>query len=259
MSERNFTALPGGAANAAASAIQKLMSQSQEAAPPGVGSSPKLVHQPGGDVLLQLKHPAFTTFEQLYRRLPREGWFSPRVNPQRPIQFELGSYTVPKDNAVWLTDYSFSVFRPSGIDAGDFQEAERGRFSNQLGFDLTIGNSRPGNIMYQLDPQPVQTDRTAFERVVSSRAPVGEFNRAASNSFASVAGQGTALLPVRRAVQGPPQGPFTFVVGPGRVIALSCVIFRRVRAPISCIQGRIAGFQITNTLSDSILQRLRPR
>jgi len=232
---------------------------SREAGPPGMGPAPEKVHEPGGDVIRRLKHPVFTTFERQWSKLPQEGWFSPNVNPSSPIIFELGSFTVPSDQALWLFDYEFWVARPSGIDAGDFQRAEAGRFSNQMGFDLTIGGNRPSDLMYELDPQPVVLDRSAFEPTVSRVASAGAFNRSAAATFALTAGPGTALLPVRRAVQGPENYPFTFVVGQGRVVALSCVIFNRIRAPLAAVFGRIAGYRLGYTMSEALVNRVRPQ
>ena len=42
----------------------------QQAGPPGFGPEPITVQQPGGDLLSKVQHPAFDTFERLYRVLP---------------------------------------------------------------------------------------------------------------------------------------------------------------------------------------------
>lgn len=236
----------------------------QEAGVPGMGVSPILSHQPGGRVIDQLLHPAFDIMERLYRVLPEEGWFSPAVSPSRPIQFQLGSFEVPKNQALWLFDYQFNVYRPSGVDPGDWVQAAQGRYSNVMGFDVTVSGSRESNLSYQLDPAPVGLGRQSFETPVTAPggrgvATAAAFDRARVNSFASTAGAGTSLLPVRRQTQGPAGGPFTFVVGEGAQVALSCVIFNTVTSPIACIQGRQAGYLIHQNLSKSLLNRVRPR
>jgi hypothetical protein len=233
----------------------------QEAGTPGQGEAPSLVQMPGGRTIDELLHPSFSIFEQLYRALPEEGWFDPNVSPTSPVQFQLGAFEVPKNQALWLFDYEFSVFRPSGVDPGDFVEAARGRFSNVMGFDVTLSGQRKGNLSYQLDPAPVGLTRQEFEAPIGTSRPAAAaaFNRARANSFASTASPGTSLLPVRPNTQGPRGGPFTFIVGEGSQVALNCVIFNTVTAPLAAIQGRQAGYLVHQNLSESLLNRVRPR
>jgi hypothetical protein len=233
----------------------------QEAGTPGQGAPPSLVHAPGGALVEGLLHPSFSILERLYRVLPDEGWFSPAVSPTRPIQFELGSFLVPENQSLWLFDYEFTVFRPSGVDPGDFVAAAAGRFSNVMGFDVTISGSRASNLAYGLDPAPVSLTRQAFAAPPSpfGPTPTADFNRAAVNSFASTASPGTSLLPVRSTVQGPRDAPFTLVARQGSQVSLSCVIFNTVTAPIAAIQGQLAGYLLHTNLSESLLNRVRPR
>lgn len=234
----------------------------QQAGAPGMGAVPGLVHLPGGDVISELQHPAFTTFERLRRKLPEEGWFDPDLNADNPVQFQIESYEVPSNTALWLFDYEFAVYRPSGIDPGDFIKAELGRFSNQLGFDINVGGRRQGDLSYQLDPDAVTLGRASFENPTGSSfrvATTTAFNSSAANSYAAATNIGTSLLPVRRAVQGPEGHPFTFVIGPGNRVALNCVIFNTILSPLACIEGRMAGYLIHDLVSESLLNRVRPR
>jgi len=239
---------------------QNSSTQGQQAGVAGMGPAPELFHQPGGNILLNLQHPAFTTVEKLFRAQPEEGWFDPDLSPESPVFFQLGAYKVPKGMTLWLFDYEGTVYRPSGVDPGDFIEAERGRFSNQLGFDLTIEGNRQGDISYQLIPQPVQVGNMSFDPPIGDpRQPANVFNRASSGSFASTAGVGTSLMPPRRAVQGAEGMPFTFIVGQGASVEITCVIFNTVRSPLAAIQGRLAGYTINNQFSSALLNRMRPR
>lgn len=235
----------------------------QEAGVPGMGVAPLLAHEPGGRVVHEVLHPAFSIMEQLYRTLPEEGWFSAGVSPSRPVQFELGSFEVPRGQALWLTDYEFSVYRPSGVDPGDWVKAANSRYTNVMGFDVTVSGSRLSNLFYQLDPVPVALSRQSFETPLTAtggRTPTAAvFAAATANAYASTASAGTSLLPVRRQTQGPEGGPFTFVVGQGAQVALSCVIFNTVSSPITCIEGRQAGYLIHENVSESLLNRVRPR
>ena len=241
----------------------------QQAGVPGMGEAPELWHEPGGSVIAQnFWHPAFQSLEREFRALPEAGWFSPLLSPRRPVEFQLGAFDVPKDSALWLVDYQFQVFRPSGVDPGDFVVAEAGRFSNQMGFDVTIGGGkRPGDISYQLDPQPVFRGRPEFEQPMPQppgRFALGPgasdpFNNAQARTFASTASPATSLLPRRPNVQGPRDAPFTFVVGQEATVSLNVVIFNTITAPLAAISGRLAGWLLHTNLSRALIQRVRPR
>lgn len=231
----------------------------QQGAPPGAGAEPLLVHQPGGELLNKIQHPAFDTFEHLFRVLPEEGWFGANVSPKRPIKFEFGSFTVPQSSFFLLTDYEFTPLRQSGVDPYDFMYAEDGRFSGFMGFDILVSGRRVSNLFYQLDPAPVSLAKSSFDPPIGGRGRTVAFNAAAANSYANVAGTGSSLLPVRPTVQGARGMPFTILAGPNSVVSLSCVIFRRVTQPLAGIQARMSGFTIHNNMAMSLLERVRPR
>ena len=239
--------------------------EGQDAGVPGQGAPPILVHDPGGSVLRHLLHPVFTPFEFLRRIQPENGWFGAAVTPSHPVQTQIGSFGVPAGQLALVMDYEFAVYRPSGIDPGDFIRAANGRFSNQLGFDITVDGTRPANTSFQLVPQPAPVARQEFEPDVivpgtgAGPAAAAAFRRAAASSYAGTAGTGTALLPARPNVLGPRSGPFTFIADEGAQVALSTVVFNRLRSPISCIEGRVAGFLIQTQVANAILNRVRPR
>lgn len=233
----------------------------QTVGPPGMGVPPTDVHQAGGELLARLQHPEFQTMEELYRILPEDSWFQPSVSPGNPIQFELGSFTVPNSQHYWLFDYEFSIFRFSGLDAGDILKSEAGRYSGVMGFDVTIDGRRPSHLLYQLDPQPAQLQRQTF---ISFNAQGGTnnnsaFNRSTAQSFAATASQGTSVLPVRRAMQGPEGMPFTFIARQQAKVSLSIIIFKRVLTPIAAVEGRHAGYLLQSSLAESLILRMRPR
>ncbi len=230
----------------------------QSAGPEGIGPEPVLQHAPGGPLIQGVQHPAFTTVEQLFRVLPEDSWFDVNLQPNRPNKFELGFFNVPEGQTFLLTDYVFSPLRQSGIDPFDFVVAAPYRFSGYLGFDITVNRTRLSTLFYQLDPAPAQFFRQSFESP-TARATQATFNRAAANRFGSTAGEGTALLPPRPNVQGPRNMPFTILAGPGSTVALSCVIFRRIMAPLAGIQGSVAGYTVPATLMSALINRVRPR
>jgi hypothetical protein len=212
----------------------------------------------------------------MYRTLPDDGWYSPTVRPSKPVQFELGAFKVPQGVHLWLMGYEFSVYRQSGVDAGDFIKAEDDRFTGVMGFDLTLDGNRPASLLFQLDPVAVQATRQQFEPAltsgrgqraipgqpsnVASGAVTAQFNRSSANSFASTAGAGTALLPARSRRVGPnAPAPFTYVARESVTVALGCVIFRPVPSPLAFIQGEITGYLLQSNASEALLARMRPR
>lgn len=222
------------------------------AGPPGLGSAPALIHEPGGDIVRQLQHPALPTIERLFRVDPTPAMFSPLTSPARPVIFELGAFNVPAGYAFWLMDYEFAVLRFSGVDAGDFFPAELGRFSGNLGFDVNVDGRRFGDLEYHLDPQPFEPGQPAAHSRAS--VPAQQFSQ-----FASSSGIGLSLLPVRPNVQGPRGGPFTIIAGENTNVALSCVVFRQLKSPIAGIQGQMSGYLTHTNVSQALLSRLRPQ
>lgn len=232
----------------------------QGAGSPGMGKEPILIHEPGGDILRQFVHPeAFTIYEQEYRTLPEDSWFDPNVSPKRPVQFELGAFEVPKNQHLWLFDYEFSVFRLSGVDAGDIVQAENGRYSGVMGFDLNFSGKRLTNILFQLDPIPSVLARPTFNPPTGGRAVPSQFNQAAAQSFAANSSQGLSLLPVRSNKMGARGAPFTLVAREGDRVSMNCVIFKPIPSPIAAVQARSAGYLIHSQISNTLINRLRPR
>ncbi len=234
----------------------------QLGAPPGAGDKPIDIHEPGGRLLANMLHPSFGVFERENRVLPDDSWYDLGVSPTRPVQFEVLGYKIPDQMHFWIFDYEFSVFRLSGIDPSDIVEAEPGRFSSVMGFDITVNGKRPANLQFQLDPQPVSLTKQSMNTQGTPSGPTpttDQFNASAFNSFASTAYAGQSLLPVRRAVQGPEGQPWTIIAKQGETVSLACVIFRRVRAPIGAVKGRVAGYLLNANLSETLLERMRPR
>lgn len=241
----------------------------QNAGTPGQGAEPTSVHDVGGALLQQVLHPSITVWDQMFRTLPDDGWYTPSVSPSRPVQFELGSFRVPAGVQLWIMGYEFTVYRLSGVDAGDYIKAEEDRFSAVMGFDLTLDGKRPASLLFQLDPIPVTASRQQFEppltvyrgrRGPESGAVTAQFDRAAATSFASTANAGTSLLPARPRRAGPAApAPFTYVAREGVSVALGCTIFRPVPSPLAFIQGEVFGYLVQTNMGDSLLNRMRPR
>lgn len=236
------------------------MREGRDAGPPGLGAQSMLVHEPGGNLLRGLVNPdAWQITDRLFKVLPDGSWFDPSVSPNRPVQFELGAFVVPVDQQFWVMDYEFIVYRQSGIDPGDVVPAEAGRFSGVMGFDLNFTGRRQGDLLYQLDPVPVQVTRQTFDPPPNQRAIPAQFNISAAQSFAAASSQGTALLPVTTLRQGPRDQPFTFIGRQGDRVSLVCVIFKPVPTPVAAISGRVSGYLVHTNTGDALINRMRPR
>lgn len=229
-----------------------------QAGPPGEGPPPLGINVAGGEIVQRLQPEALLTYEDLFTALPSEGMFSPALSFTQPFQFELGSFTVPKRQTLWLTDYRFGVLLFDGVGAGDYRVAEEGRFRGVMGFDLRKNGARVGRTRYQLDPVPIQVTRSEFEKPTGLQTTAA-FNRNAATSFASVAGQGTALLPVWSKVMGPRDAIWTWSCEEGDVLSASCVVFRPIPVPIAGIFGRLAGHLVEVNTARTVRQRTRAR
>lgn len=231
------------------------------AGPPGEGPAALGVNTAGGEIVQRLQPRSLMTYEELFTALPDEGMFSPALNPGAPFQFELGSFIVPNNQTLWLTDYRCGVLLFDAVGPGDYRVAEDGRFRGVMGFDLRRSGSRMGRTSYQLDPVPIQAARSEFEEVIlPSGAPAGgKFNRNAASSFASVAGQGTALLPVWSKVMGPRDGIWTWIIEEDDRVSVSCVIFRPIPVPIAGVFARLAGHLVYVDTARAVQERTRPR
>lgn len=217
-----------------------------EEGPPGMGEvPPALVHEPGGDVMRRLQHPAFTTLERMQRIGPPTSgaWFSPQVSLSNTVQFELVNFEVPRGQQAWVFDYEFQVYRQSGVDPGDIVKAEEGRYSSSIGFDVTVDGQRIGAIQYGLVPVP---QPSTFRPVPPS------FEQ-------GTATQGRSLLPARLLVAGARGAPFTVIANEGQRVVLTCVIFRRLRTAVAAIEGRLGGYLVATNFAQALVNRMRPR
>jgi hypothetical protein len=223
------------------------------------GNTYSAVHEPGAAIAAQVIHPDTTIFERLYRKLPEESWFSPLLTPRSPVIFEIGAYRVPKDMELWIFDYEFSVFRPSGINPGDSVMAEDWHYSGFMGFDLLVGLDHQTNAKFELDPTATTLQRDTFRQDPNYAPTAIDFNRSMTNSFAATTSSSTSLLPVRNTTMGPRGGPFTIVVTESRVVSITCVIFQQVTGVVNWIQGDLSGYLLKKNTSTSLLEGVRPR
>lgn len=215
----------------------------------------------GGNLTSQTLHPAIIPFEQLYRRLPEEGMFSPTVAPGNPFTFELGAFQVPEKMALLIYDLRPDIYRFSGVDPGDYMPIEERRFGSIMGFDLTIDQQRKGEVAFELDPVPIQRQsQQAFpnQNRVQPGANTSQQAVSAFSSFANPAGAGNALLPQRPTRFGALNIPFTLWAITGQTVQVRCVIFRPVPAPIAFIEFDLAGVLVPQYWMDNLKEIIKP-
>jgi hypothetical protein len=239
------------------------------------------VVQSGGALASLLMHPAFTPLEQLYRKLPEEGMFL--ASPQRNFRFELGAFQVPSSMTFLFVDYSFRLYRLSGAAAGDTVPLEERRLSTLLGFDVTVDAYRKGNLMYQLDPTPIEATKQAYNAPPSagtiasgmgsgggrpgigvfppSSAPQGatqaQFNAAPFARSAAPGGAGLSLLPQRSERQGALPLPFTYLVESNQRVQFSCTVFKPIPIPLAFIEVDVTGVLMPSNVVDTLLEGLK--
>lgn len=215
----------------------------------------------GGGVSSGILHPDLIPFEQLYRRQPEEGMFSPDVRPSRPFVFELGAFTVPERMALMLFDLRPDIYRFSGVDPGDYLPIESRRFGSIMGFDITVNQKQPAQVSFQLEPAPIQwTSTQAFQdnNTVFPQANEGAFAIGRANMFGNAASPGTTTQPQRHERYGALSIPFTLVARSRQVVQVTCVIFRPVPSPIAFIEYDIAGLLVPELWYDNVTKAVQP-
>ncbi len=234
------------------------------------GCGAQRVQLAGGALNTLLVHPEITPFERLFRRLPEEGMFLDTVNPENPFTFELGAFRAPDTFTLMLFDLRPDIYRFSGVDPGDTVPVEARRFSSVLGFQISVDQRQPGNLVYQLDPVPIQSFPEAFTNPIGGNEfpqalanAIGagnnsRFNIAQATSFASASGAGSSLLPQRPTRPGALSIPYTLYIRPGQTFQVRCVVFNPVPSPIAFIEYDIAGTMIPDQWLTTMTECLKP-
>lgn len=215
----------------------------------------------GGRVVSEILPQQFVPFEQLYRRLPEEGMFSPNVSPNSPFKFELGAFTVPPQMTLYIFDIRPDIYRFSGVDPGDYVPIEARRFGSIMGFDITVSQQHQGNLNFELSPVPIQfTSQQAFadRNLTFPQANASQFAVGQANQFANAAGSGASLQPQRPFRYGALSIPWTLYATAGQTVQATCVIFRPIPSPIAFIEYDIAGLLVPKYWSDQLADAIKP-
>lgn len=239
------------------------------------------VAQAGGAISQLLVHPSFVPFEQLFRKLPEQGVFT--ATPERNFIFELGAFEVPQQMAFVMLDYSFNIHRLSGAAAGDTVPIESQRLATLMGYDVKINETRKGNLLYELDPQPIQATQEAFAPqqtggTILSAPPVAipgvlpifpdgagpqpaspaQFAVANFQRVANPAGPGLSLLPQRPQRQGARDVPFTYVATENQRVSFQTVIFKPIPIPLAFFEVDVTGMLVPQNVLSDMFEGMKP-
>jgi hypothetical protein len=197
---------------------------------------------PGGQALTYVQSKALLWFERVYRTLPPEGMYN--ATPNDPVSFTLGSYQVPQDQVLVVTDYAFDIYRFSGAAAGDFVPLEANRLSTQVGWDITIsGNTRDGDVGYQIIPAPATLNRQQFAdpRAIGRPAQAWQFDLARQMANQGAVPAAASLMPQRRTRPGLMQVNNNYVANSNSTISVVCSVIRQIPIPIGFFEATICG------------------
>lgn len=200
----------------------------------------------GGALNTVLTNPDdVSPFEQLFRRLPEQGIHSPTISPNSPFIFPLGSFIVPREQALVLFDLRPDIYRFSGLDPNDTMPVENRRFASQVGYEVTIDGLHPGNLRMELEPLPRQQVEPQLGTDIAENPqtfpPNNVYVQAQANRFGGPSGAGLSLLPQRPFRYGPESLPLTLMLTENQIFEAKAVIFKPIQAPIAFFEWDMAG------------------
>lgn len=204
----------------------------------------------GGALTSRLTHPAFSFFEQVWRRFPEQGIFSSTVTFEHPVSIPMGQFRVPKNQALLLFDLRPDIYTFASMDPFDWIPFPPRRLSGQVGWDVMINGSRPPNTRYELQPIVRQADQASVN---------AEFAAARANAFGASLGPGTALQPQRHQRYGPRELPLTLWVHENQTFQVNAGVFRRILAPVAFFEFDLAGILMPANLAADIFDATSPR
>lgn len=244
----------------------------------------------GGALAELLLHDTFTPFQRIYRVIPDDGIYE--ATRSRPVQFVLGSFTVPQQMALAVAEYRFRPYRFDGVIAGDAVPLEDFRGSLEIGNFISSsivtqstnldaqqipGAPQPGT-PYQgivsggtvFGGQPTQGQSTPVPTTLQTIYGPGAVlinnpNRPAltqplnNPSQYVITAQGAGLMPQSpNPQQGPQKLPFTYYVNEAQPVTLFITVFAPVKIPIAFFEGVLAGFLMPKNALQLLLDGVKP-
>ncbi len=214
---------------------------------------------PGGAALTYVQSKALLWFERTYRTLPPEGMYG--ATPNKPVTFTLGSYKVPQDQVLVITDYAFDIYRFSGAAAGDFVPIETNRLSTQVGWDITIsGNVRSGDMVFQIIPAPATQSNQEYAPPAQNGAPAQawQFEIARQMQNQAAVPSASSLMPQRHHRPGLTKVANNYVVASSSTINVECSVIRNIPIPIGFFEANISGILMPQIVFNEYQKGLVP-
>lgn len=207
-------------------------------------------HKPGGELLGYVQSEGLLYFEQLYRVLAPKG-FS-KATPQKPVTFLMGSFRVPRSQVLVIEDYSFDIYRFSGITAGDYLSLEQNRLSTQVGWDIRVDDKRPASLSYQIIPQPQTQTQAAFAST-NPLAPAEhwQFEQVRAQELQGPAGPALSLMPQRHHRRGLVKVSNQYHVRSGSTLVVTCSIINPISIPIAFFEANVMGILMPQNMYDA--------
>lgn len=218
---------------------------------------------PGGTLAGVAQSPDVQVFDQLRSAQPNEAWYAPERSPTNPTRVEILSYQVPKDSMLIVTDYSFHVYRPSGLVPHGATLLPEGELRGVLGFQFLLHGKVPGVVNFEIEPVPSTFDRKQFRPPITGRMRMpnettpGDFARRRATNYGSAAGTGTTLLPPRWGRHGDQGIPGAFPVYDSEQVTMTMVVYRPISIPLSLIEGRVVGYIGPRLVLDKLMGDLQ--
>jgi len=211
---------------------------------------------PVGASLEQLLTPyGFTTWQREARRRGEATIYSTAISPQRPVQFPMISFEVPKSMGLFVNMIDFRAYTFSGIAAGETVEVDPGNLSTRIGFDLEYGSSRPFNSEVEITPLILAPADSQTQR--ASQRTEYYINSALSGESAA-SGVQKGLIPFDSMRPGSDVGPLNlYVTSQNNKFKVNAFIFQSFEIPISYFQVKIAGYITSQTAAEEILGRMK--
>jgi hypothetical protein len=187
---------------------------------------------------------AYTVFNRTTRRKGDASLYNLSLSPSRPYQFPLGTFELPKNMALFLTDIQVRAATFSGVGATDTVWVDEGNLTTQVGIDFEIGSRRPMDTKTEITPPPI--------------LPPSAFQTVAANATSNPSGGGTALLPLAEGRPGTEDGPLSFLVqASDGLLQVRLYVFRPLSLPIAFFQLKLAGYQTNRATAEQVMVQLR--
>lgn len=223
-----------------------------------MGASGALRVQLAGGFLPQLAlHSSLIPIEQLYRRLPEAGIFT--ATPSRPCTVSMGDYQVPSNQLLFLLDWRFDVYRPSGAIAGDTIPVHERSWSLQIGWDVLFSNRHPpGTTAFEIVPSVPPPGMVNDQPLFGVPSADDAFNRIRALSQQIPSGAGASMLPQRHRRDVQPVMPFTYVVAPNQVVQFRMVAMQPITSPLAFFEAEFSGLLVPATAFDRFVSSAAP-